>query len=157
MNLPFDESDNKLLTPLFEDVVNCNHPLLETYNFNTLFVIRTDVFEKLLASPANKWTNNKQIIPTYADYVLVFATYKNGWRSGRLTRLSEFVFEFGSVGLGMDEFEIIKYRTIFAPYYLDEGPLQQQLLFLKTFNEWTAPRNPIINTHDGPNPSIRIS
>jgi hypothetical protein len=163
MNLPFDESDHELLAPLPDDVTNYNHPLWWSYNWNTLFVIRTDVFERLWdqverCDPRSAMIQH--LIPTYSDYTLVFATYKND-TDRRLTQMSDFVFSFGSYGLGMNEFRVIKSRDpIFSRAVLcpeDRGPLPQQLQFLEKFNEWTAPQNVINNTYDGPNPSNRIS
>ena len=163
MNLPFDESDHELLAPLPDDVTNYNHLLWSSYNWNTLFVIRTDVFENFWVKDAFRDIVDQvpqQLIPTYSDYTLVFATYRND-PSIRLTQISDFVFSFGPHGLGMREFRVIKSRDpIFSHAVLcpeDRGPLPQQLLFLEKFNEWTAPQNVINNTHDGPVPSNRIS
>ena len=163
MNLPFDESDHELLAPLPDDITNYNHPLWWSHNWNILFVIRTDVFENLWDKSERddlRASRIQHLIPTYSDYTLVFATYKND-RDMRLTQMSDFVFSFGSYGLGMNEFRVIKSRDpIFSRAVLcpeDRGPLPQQLQFLEKFNEWTAPQNVINNTYDGPNPSNRIS
>jgi hypothetical protein len=160
MNLPFDESDHELLKPLADDIANYNHPLWWSHNWNTMFVIRTDVFESLWVKDAfrdRRAAMIQQLIPTYSGYTLVFATYRND-RSMRLTQISDFVFSFGSYGLGMDEFRVIKSRDpIFVAEFPERGPLPQQLVFLEKLNEWTAPQNVINNTYDGPNPSNRIS
>jgi hypothetical protein len=162
MNLPFDDDDYNLLAPLADDIANYNHLLWSSYNWNTLFVIRTDVFENFWVKDAFRDIVDQvpqQLIPTYSDYTLVFATYRND-PSIRLTQISDFVFSFGPHGLGMNEFRVIKSRDgKFRRYDYDKGlrPQQQQLLFLEKFNEWTAPQNVINNTHDGPVPSNRIS
>jgi hypothetical protein len=161
MNLPFDKSDHELLAPLPDDVTNYNHPLWWAHNWNTLFVIRTDVFERLWGKVERGHPRSamiQHIISTYSNYTLVFATYKSGMCDMRLIQMSDFVFSFGSYGLGMNEFRVIKSRDgIFLQYDPDEGPWPHQLLFLEKFNEWTAPQNVINNTHDGPVPSNRIS
>jgi hypothetical protein len=159
MNLPFDESDHELLAPLPDDVTNYNHPLWWSHNWNTLFVIRTDVFERLWDQVERgdlRASRIQHIISTYSNYTLVFATYKND-PDMRLTQIADFVFSFGSHGLGMSEFRVIKSRDpnfVVAPTKPDNS---QQLIFLEKFNEWTAPQNVINNTYDGPNPSNRIS
>jgi hypothetical protein len=149
-----------LLAPLRDDVANYNHPLWWSHNWNTLFVIRTEVFERLWIKDVNcnpLASRIQQLIPTYSDYTLVFATYKTD-PDRRLTQMSDFVFSFGSYGLGMNEFHVIKSRDLnFVVEFPERGPLSQQLIFLKKFNEWTAPQNVINNTYDGPNPSNRIS
>jgi hypothetical protein len=160
MNLPFDDDDYNLLAPLPDDVTNYIHPLWWSQNWNTLFVIRTDVFNAMwvLVSVTTRAGKIQHIISTYSDYTLVFATYKNGMRDMQLTRIADFVFSFGPHGLGMSEFSVIKSRGGEGLQYdPDEGPWPQQLLFLEKFNEWTAPQNVINNTYDGPNPSNRIS
>ena len=163
MNLPFDDDDYNLLAPLPDDVTNYIHPLWWSHNWNTLFVIRTDVFNArwVLVSVTTRAGKIQHIISTYSDYTLVFATYKNGMRPMQLTQIADFVFSFGPYGLGMREFSVIKSRDpIFSRAVLcpeDRGPYSQQLQFLDKFNEWTAPQNVINNTYDGPNPSNRIS
>jgi hypothetical protein len=155
MNLPLDESDHELLAPLPDDVTNYNHPLWWSHNWNTLFVIRTDVFERLWDQVERRHPRSamiQHIISTYSNYTLVFATYKNGMCDMRLTQIADFVFSFGPHGLGMNEFRIIKSRA-----YGMFCSSTDSTVFLEKFNEWTAPQNVINNTHDGPVPSNRIS
>jgi hypothetical protein len=166
MNLPFDESDQKLLSQS-DNIINGRLPLGQTHDWNTMFVIRTNMVQDLFGrwetvaynrqgTLTYEWQSQVQlVIPTYSGYTLICSNYNHNRPQHDRNPMpyADFMCEWLPYGPYAGNLRIMKYRHGRIP----TTQSAHDALFLRKFNEWTAPRVVINNIYDGPQPSNRIS